>query len=180
MIAVVWMAFLAIGAGVLHLAMVIGSSPFVAALLVVTGVGELVWSVVALRDRVRLPRLALSIASGMPLLWAVVLTVAPAGAASIGVPGAALIAASALQLVVAAILAVQWRSRAGRGHSYTGLPEPQTASTAPLLLSMLAAGILVGGVTTPALADTVAGQNARPHGDHLVDELGDIGVHLGH
>lgn len=139
MITVVWMAFLALGAAILHL---------------------------ALRDRVRMPRLMLGIATGIPLLWAAALTAAVMGAPAVNLAGATMLAASALQLALAALLARHLRRAVDPG------APPVTARPAPLLASMLLAGLLVGAVTTPALAETVAGQNARPHGEQLQINLG--------
>lgn len=165
MITVVWMAFLALGAAILHLALVLGSFPVVAVLLAGVGLTELVWAIIALRDRVRMPRLMLGIATGIPLLWAAALTATVMGAPAVILAGAPMLAASALQLALAALLARHLRRAVDPG------APPVAARPAPLLASMLLAGLLVGAVTTPALAETVAGQNARPHGEHLQIDL---------
>lgn len=178
MISTVWMAFCAIGAAVLHLALVITASPVAAVTLAVVGIAELLWAVVALRDRVRMPSLALGIAVVVPLSWALSLVAETRGAPPLGLPLATMLAASALQFIVAALLAVRLRrARVEAQAASAGTRQPGTLA---LLTSMLVAGVLVGAVTTPALAETAAGQNARPHGEHLIGELAEPAGHDEH
>jgi len=168
MIMTVWMAFCAIGAGVLHLALVITASPVAAVPLGIVGAAEVIWAIIALRDRPRVLHGALAVLVAIPAAWAVVVVAESRGAAPLALPLETMLAASALQLVVAGLIAVRLR-RARRENP--DRPTVRPAGTLALVGSMLAAGVLVGAITTPALSDTAAGENARPHGEHLLGEL---------
>jgi hypothetical protein len=169
-----WLAFAAIGAGLIHLALVISSPVPIAIVLILVGIAEFGWGVLAFaRERVAAPRLVLFFALVPLLLWG--LTVAastvfddPEISSSLGF--GALGAATVLELFIAITLAVQLR----RGVDFAKVPATPPAGR--YLLALVVGGILVGGITTPALAATDAGQHAHQHGtDTLV-----IDPHSGH
>lgn len=159
-----WLGFAAIGAGMIHLALVISSPPAIAGGLLVIGLGELGWGVLALaREGVSAPRVILAGAMLPMLLWALLVVV---GAifelkeltASLGFIPLGL--ATVLELFIAVCIAVLLR----RG---TDLSRPARAPSAGrYLLGLTAGGLIVAGLTTPALAATEAGAYAQPHGEH--------------
>jgi hypothetical protein len=168
MIMTVWMAFCAIGAGVLHLALVVTASPVVAVPLGIVGAAELIWAIIALHERPRALHGALAVLVAVPVAWAVVVVAESRGAAPLGMPLETMLAASVLQLVVGALIAVRLRSSR---LDAADRPAVRPAGTLALVGSMVVAGVLVGAITTPALSETAAGENARPHGEHLLGEL---------
>jgi hypothetical protein len=156
-----WIAFAAIGTGLIHLAMVVGAPLPFAAVLVVIGLAELAWGVCAMaRTRLPLPRAAFAGALVPVLLWAAVLGAAivlgsPAIAAPL--PFLPLAVATVFELFVAAVLGIHLRRSA----------EPAAQPSAGRYLTGLLAGsILVASLTTPALAATASGEVAQPHGEH--------------
>jgi hypothetical protein len=169
-----WLAFAAIGAGLVHLALVISSPVPIAIALVLIGVAEFGWGVLALaRERVAAPRLVLFFALVPMLLWGLTVASAtlfedPGISSSLGF--GALAAATVLELFIAITLAVQLR----RGVDFAAAPKTPPAGR--YILALVVGGILVGAITTPALAATDAGRNAHHHGtDTLV-----IDPHSGH
>ncbi|MCU1542877.1 MAG: hypothetical protein JWM50_742 [Microbacteriaceae bacterium] len=156
-----WIAFAAIGTGLIHLAMVMGSAlPFGIALLAI-GSAELVWGVCAMaRTRLPLPRVAFAGALAPVLLWAGVLSVAvvlDAPAIAAPLPFFPLAIATMFELFVAAVLGAHLRRSV----------EPRPAPGAgKYLLGLLVGSITVAALTTPALAATASGAVAVPHGEH--------------
>ncbi len=159
-----WLGFAAIGAGMIHLALVIGSPPALAAGLLVIGLGELGWGVLALaRERIAAPRAVLAGAMLPMLLWALLVAAAALFelqqvAASLGVIPLGL--ATVLEFFVAVVIAVHLRR-----NTDLSLPS-QTPSAGRYLLGLAAGGLIVAALTTPALAATEAGLYAQPHGEH--------------
>lgn len=160
-----WLSFAAIGAGVIHLALVISSPLAIGALLVLFGVAELAWGVsILVKDRLLVPRLAHAGAIAPLLLWSLLtvtatLLSAPQIASSLRfVPmGIAVI----FELFVAGVLGLTLRRQCE--------PERQERAAKPVgavkyLSAVILAGALVGGLTTPALAATQAGAVAMEHG----------------
>lgn len=168
-----WIAFAAIGTGLIHLAIVIGVPlPFGSALLVI-GLAELTWGVCAMaRTRLPLPRAAFAGALIPVLLWAAVLSVAvaldtPSIAAPL--PFLPLAIATVLELFAAAVLGVHLR------RPVAPVAEP---SAGRYLAGLLAGSLAVAALTTPALAATASGEVAQPHGEHtglVID--GEHGLH---
>lgn len=160
-----WLAFAAVGAGIIHLALVIGSPLVFGGLLLVLGLAEIVWAIAILTaDRMIVPRLAQA-GSIVPLmLWALlVVTAALLGTPAVAAPLRFLpmAIAAVFEVFICVVLSVQFRRRA--------LPDPPASTRAPAgavryLSAVLAAGILVGALTTPALAATQAGTVALEHG----------------
>jgi hypothetical protein len=157
-----WLAFAAIGAGLIHLALVIGSPLPIALVAGTIGVVEFGWGVVTFsRERIDAPRLVLFCALAPMLLWGLLIAAAtvfatPAFASGLGL--LPLTSATLLELVVAVTIAIGLR----RGTDF------RTAAKAPpagrYLGALLVGGILVGALTTPALASTAAGRHAHSHG----------------
>lgn len=156
-----WLAFAAIGAGLIHVALVIGSPLPLGLALAVLGLAEFGWGVLCFaRETPPLPRLALVVALVPVVAWALLLVVStalenPGIAASLRLLPLAV--ATLFELVAAYILARHLRRNA---HTTT---EPGVAR---YLLGLTAGALLVGGLTTPALAATPAGEAAQPHGSH--------------
>lgn len=181
-----WLAFAAIGAGMIHLALVVGAPLPLAAAPALLGLAELGWGVAVLaRTSVPGPRgaLALALAAAAGSVLAAALLAPPpadAGAAPIPSPALPLLLAAALDGAVALLLAgaimVAHRRASPLDAPRAGDDGPRIAraaapSTRRILLSLaaIAAGALaVGAVTTPALAATEAGRHAVPHGEHGV------------
>jgi hypothetical protein len=168
-----WIAFAAIGTGLIHLAMVVGAPlPFGPALLVI-GLAELAWGVCAMaRTHLPLPRAAFAGALIPLLLWAAVLGVAvvldtPDIAAPL--PFLPLAVTTVFELFAAAVLGARLRRS----------PAPADPPSAGRYLTGLLVGSLaVAALTTPALAATASGEYAQPHGEHTGVELDvEHGVH---
>lgn len=159
-----WLAFAAIGAGMIHLALVV-SSPFpLAAAPALLGAAELGWGVAALaREVLPAPRIALGAAASAAL--ASVAASVLAGSAA-PVTGAALplaLAASLDSLLVALLIAESTRRRRSAVVPQSGWPVARS------VLAIAVGAVVVGAVTTPALAATEAGRQARPHGSHVLE-----------
>ena len=172
-----WLSFSAIGAGVIHLALVISSPLAIGIPLVLLGVAELAWGVLILvKDRLLLPRLAQAGAITPLLLWSLLtvtatLLAAPQFTSSLRFVPMAI--ATIFELFIAGVLSVVLRrqiesqSATGTGtqiateHS-NSVAKP--ASAVKYLSAVIVAGVLVGALTTPALAATQAGTVASEHG----------------
>ncbi|GAA2076228.1 hypothetical protein GCM10009840_08220 [Pseudolysinimonas kribbensis] len=150
----------AVGAGLIHLASAIGSPPAVAAVVAVIGVAELGWGVIAVAGRgIPLPNAARVGALVPVVLWVLVLLVA--GPAQLGPFTSALrlapmLAASALDLVVVACVAVVGRRAATRRSPSRG---PAGGRGAVIALALCGAAIAV--LTAAALGATEVGDQAR-------------------
>lgn len=142
-----WVAFAAVGAGLIHLALVIGAPPLVGVPLALVGLAEFGWGVLTFaREQLLVPRVAIVFGVVPVLLWAVVLAVAPDAAASLGLLPLAV--ASLFGLFVATILGRHLRR-----------PDATTAppGIARYLVGLLLGGLVVAALTAPALAATEAG-----------------------
>jgi hypothetical protein len=178
-----WLGFLALAAGLVHFALVIGSPLPVALVLLLVGVAEIVWGVfVFARTTPPLPQLARSGALVPVLTWALLLVVA--GANSFGpltdptglFP---MLVASAFDLLIAVGVTAQLRRSATVALPATApdaapAPEPSPpAARHPgrYLVGVVAGALVIAAFTTPALAATEAGQAARPHGTSTTVDL---------
>jgi hypothetical protein len=167
-----WPALFAWGAGLIHIAVAAGSPLGVLVPLTVLGVAELVWGIAMLRlGRMPLVRWALAVGvvatlaglvlalfdlmAWIPLVSSSVMLVAIAGAAAVTVRRAA-------------------RGRDPRGTDVRGTDvrgsdaQASARSAVPAgrtLVGVLAGALLVSALTTPALAQTKAGDYAVPHGE---------------
>ncbi|MEQ1735503.1 MAG: hypothetical protein ABL886_03640 [Rhodoglobus sp.] len=172
MITRTWLAFAAIGAGLIHVALVIGSPPALGVTLAVLGIAEFGWGVATFaRDAVLVPRIALAVALAPVLLWGLLLAISalvrePRIAASL--PFMPLAMASVFSLFIAGTLAVD--SRRAQTEA-----RPRVPGVARYLLGLVVGGLVVAGMTTPALAATAAGAVAQPHGEHSDAPAGEDG-----
>lgn len=158
-----WLAFAALGVGLIHLALVVSAPLPVALVAALIGFTELAWAVLVLRQqRIFAPRAGMFAALLPIALWLALLVSAPPFANNASLSHGALAAGAALELFVAAALALHLR----RGRA---LPIERRAPPPWLYLSGLMAGALaVGAIVTPALASTAAGRYAQPHGEHTL------------
>jgi hypothetical protein len=162
-----WPALFAWGAGLIHIAVAAGSPIGVLLPLTALGAAELAWGIVALRlGRMPLVRTTLGVGvaatlgglvlalfdlmAWIPLVSSSIMLVAVAGAAAATMRGAA---------------------RTGDGRGAAGRvadAEASARSSAPAgrtLIGVVAGALLVSALTTPALAQTNAGDYAVPHGE---------------
>lgn len=149
-----WVAFAAIGVGLIHLALALGSPPLIAVPLALLGVAEFGWGVVTFaRDAVPLPGVAFGVALAPVLGWIVLLLTggAPGGWGLVPLAMAAI-----LELAVAALVGRHLRRRPS--------PPPPAPGIARYLVGVLAGGLVVVALTTPALAAIQAGLGA-PNGN---------------
>jgi hypothetical protein len=163
-----WAGFASLGAGLIHLAVVrehldhwVVHGVFFALL----GTVQLGWGVAALaRDRVPVPRLVVAGTLGVVALWALTRTAGLPIGPGAGIPepvGRADLLAMLLHAVVIGAVLVAVRMSATQPYlSGRSAPAGRT-------LGALGAGaLLMAAVTTPALAATEAGENAKPHFHH--------------
>jgi hypothetical protein len=150
-----WLGFFALGAGLIHVALVIGSPIVVAIPLLVVGVAEFAWGVFAFTASAIPFARAARIAAVVPILgWVVLLLVVGADAVP-GVRALPMLVASLLDLAVAIAITVVLR-RADR--------EQRPIASGRYLLGLGLGALAVAALTTPALAATEAGDFAQPHG----------------
>ena len=162
-----WLGFAAIGAGLIHLAMVVGSPLPVAIILVGLGVTEFGWGVLAFaKDRLIGASVARIVAIGPVIVWSTVVIAAilfdAAWLASF-LPLIPMAIATVFELFAVAVLSLHLRPSKGLAAA------PALPSVGRYLLAVTVGGILVGALTTPALAATEAGKYAQPHGEHSAD-----------
>jgi hypothetical protein len=169
----VWLALVALGAGVIVIAVGAGSAFPLTAVLVLLGGSQIAWGLTVLGiERVPIPRLALPLFLGTTLLWGTMVTLTTVLHDSAGVEPLRILpmaCASALSIAVAFTLVI--RTRTARTRATTigrGAPGAEGTGQRPgrFVLSLVFAALVVSAVTTPALAATNAGQYAVPHGEH--------------
>lgn len=168
-----WLSFAAIGAGVVHLALVISSPLPIAIPLVAFGVAELTWgALILVRDRLVLPRVAQVGALAPLILWSLVTVAATllntpsVGSALRFVPMGI---AAVFELFIAAVLSIHLRHQSNPDWVAR---QPRPESAVRYLGAILVAGILVGALTAPALAATQAGTIATEHGGTMGGMMG--------
>lgn len=174
-----WLSFSALGAGVIHLALVISSPLAIGIPLVLLGVAELTWGVLILvKDRLLLPRLAQAGAIAPLLLWSlltVTATLLPAPQITSSLRFVPMGIATIFGLFIAGVLSVSLRRQTETAtetqtetqtdtQTDTSNPMAKPASALKYLSAVIVAGVLVGALTTPALAATQAGTAAIEHG----------------
>ncbi|KZC95728.1 MULTISPECIES: hypothetical protein [Clavibacter] len=143
-----WLALAALGAALIHLAVGAGSSPASMVALLVIGAAELAWAVAVLRSD-RLPAASWAVVgalvpvAGWALLVSAAVVLAAPGITS-GIPAIPMLAATLLDLAIAAIVGRHLRSRA----------ESEAEATCTAVESRLPADIaLVGsGASHPTAA----------------------------
>lgn len=170
-----WLGFFALGAGLVHLALVIGSPLPVGIALVLIGAAEFVWGVFAFAaPALPLARIA-RVAALVPTLgWVVVLVVGAASSAGAigGLRVLPMLVASLLDLAIA--IGITWILRRDPARAAVPLRPGR------YLLALGAGALVVAALTTPALAATEAGAAAIPHGPDGPFELILPGEHGGH
>jgi len=165
-----WLAFAAIGIGLIHLALVIGAPLALGIPLALLGLAEFGWGVLTFaRDTVPAPRVALIVAIVPVLTWALLLAFASTSensALAEALPLLPFAVATLLELVIAAIIGASFRRRDAPAHA---------PGVARYLLGLAAGALVVAALTAPALAATEAGEFAVPpsqlfdlpgHGSH--------------
>ena len=165
-----YLGFAAIGAGLIHLAMVVSSPLPVAIVLVGLGVTEFGWGILTFaKDRLIGASAARIAAIGPVIVWSVFVVAATlfdeARLASL-LPLIPMAIATIFELFAVAVLSLHLRSSGGMD---AATPAPALPSAGRYLLAITVGGILVGALTTPALVATEAGKYAQPHGEHNAD-----------
>jgi len=168
-IARTWLGFAAMGAGMVHFALVITAPPALAAVLLLLGLAECGWGIATFaRERLIAPRIARLGALLPVVLWSLLVVAAtlldaPALAASLTLLPMAV--ATALDLFVAVVL-----SRVLQRADADLRPRAAVAPSAGrYLIGLMAGATVVAALVTPALAGTEAGRLAQPHGQHDAD-----------
>lgn len=174
-----WIAFAALGAGLIHLAVAAGAPPVLLVVFLVLGAAELAWCV-ATMVKSRFPvRQAALVGSLLPLVaWASALVLGDAvGATMENLPPLALASAGVLDLAVGIAMAVSLR-RTPEGPTAPA-PEPGAGWT---ILGLAAGAVMMTALTLPAIGQTAAGIEAMngPHGHSQVDLPGVGGHDDGH
>ncbi|HOY81900.1 MAG TPA: hypothetical protein PK282_05360 [Rhodoglobus sp.] len=154
-----WVAFAAIGAGLIHVASTVGAPLWAALLLGMLGLAEFVWGAITFsREAPPWPRIAVAFAIAPALLWIVGLvtrTVPPSlSPLSLGV-------ATLFTLFVATVLGVHLRRPA----------EAPLPSVTRYVIALAAGAAVVIALTLPALAATVVG-GGGPSGLTTFEEHG--------
>lgn len=154
-----WLAFAAVGAGLIHCALVIGSPIALAIPLAILGLIEFAWGVLVFsREIVPFPRVAIIVAFVPVITWGVLLAFSAGWVvSSLGLLPLAV--STLFELVIATALGVHLR----RG-TLKDAPPP-FPSVGRYLLGLGAGALVVAALTTPALAATEAGTAAVPPGD---------------
>jgi len=177
-VARIWIAFAAIGAGLLHLAVAAAAPVSLMVLLALLGAAELVWAgATLLLSRFPLRAVALTGSLLALVLWAG----AVLGSRNLGVtvdnfPPVPLAIASLLDIIVAVSLAVSLR----RGSQSTApAPEPGPWT---MIAGLAIGAVLMVGLTLPGLSQTQAGIAALngPHAHHTTEYDIPDGGHTGH
>jgi hypothetical protein len=160
-----WLSFAAIGAGIVHLALVVSSPLPLAVVMLLLGVSELAWAAtVLIRDRLVLPRVAQVAAFAPVILWSLLVvgaTLLSAPRIASTLPFIPMGIGAIFELFIAGVLSVQLRRIADAGRT----PQaPKAPSAVRYLSAVILGGLLVGALATPALANTSAGAVAMEHG----------------
>ncbi|MEO6199541.1 MAG: hypothetical protein ABIX44_00090 [Cryobacterium sp.] len=193
----IWLAFAAIGAALIHLAVGASAPLPLAIILVGLGIAELGWGVATLvRGRTVMQDATIALALVPVFVWGVTATLGSGlgvSADSTGLPFYPMAIASLFDITLSAALAIFRRRgtrRATAGADVTGKPaaaeparsEPPVELPAWRFLATLMIGsVLFSGLTTSALAATEAGAHAVPHGTHSTPAPGSPpATHSGH
>lgn len=167
-----WLALAALGAALIHLAVGAGSPPAAMVALLVIGVAELAWAVAVLRSD-RLPAAGWAVVGALvPVAgWALLVTAAvvmQAPGITSDLPAIPMLAATLLDLVVAAVVGRHLRSRAET--------DAQAMCTAVEAGFPAEAALVGSGAACPAAAAARAaaapaspGSTARQDGSTAVD-----------
>lgn len=179
-----WLGFLAIGAGLVHVALAVGSPPPVAAALLLVGVSEFGWGTLAVaRPAPPVPRIGRAAAFVPVIGWALLLVVA--GTDSLGPLTSStqllpMLVASLFDLLAAGGLTAILRRPAPDATTPAAAATIPPAATAPAatahparrLVAVIAGGLVIAAITAAALAATEAGQLAGSPGTSFVGTPG--------
>lgn len=179
-----WLAFAALGAAVIHLAVGASAPLPLAITLVGLGAAELGWGIATLvRGRLVAPQATLVAALVPVFVWGASATLG----SGFGLPVEAtrlplfpMAVASLFNIFLAGSLAVSARRNRAGSPTADAAAAPQGWR---FLTGLLIGGMLFSGLTTPALAATDAGALAVPHGSHSLPGLelpGGGHTHHGH
>lgn len=176
-----WLALAAAGAGIVHLALawaaanrLLDTQPVaggaLAGVLALVGIAEVAWGLTALvLDRVAFPRLARGAALAPVAAWALVL-VGDAATGGLALPFLAMGTATMFDLFIAGSLSVHLR---GKRRKSSHRPRYGIASTrGAVLLSLVAAGLAVSALVTPAFSETVSWSQQAPPSQPITSEHG--------
>jgi hypothetical protein len=163
-----WLAFAAVGTGIIHLALVIGAPLPLAITFGALGFVEFAWGVLAFAREPFAPKAAIAVAIAPIVVWGGLITVAASGgmpelAASLNLLPLAI--ASFFELFIVAVLGGHLRRGVNR--------KPPVSSTAKYLIGISAGALVVAGLTSPALAATDAGLGAPSHDGTQTTEVED-------
>lgn len=172
-----WLGFAAIGAGLIHLALVVSSPAPIAGALLVLGVLEFGWGVLTFaRDTLIAPAVARVVAIAPIVLWSLLVVIStllqnPAIVSSLTfLPMAA---ATVFEVFAATVLSVHLRRSSGTAGDADATASAAASATVThpgrYLLALSAGALVMAGLTTPALAATEAGRYAQAHGEHSSD-----------
>ena len=133
-----WIAFAAVGAGLIHLALVISAPLLSGVLLAGIGIAEFAWGVLVMFDeRFLVPRVAVIAALAPVALWIVPLGVQAFRPAPLAI-------ATLFELLIAIAIAVSLRRGANAA-------RPSTRS---FVIGLLAGALVIGALTAVALSVT--------------------------
>lgn len=150
-----WLGFFALGAGLIHLALVIGSPVIIGIPVALVGIAEFTWGVFAVTaPTIPFARVA-RIASIVPILGWATLILLPVGTALPGVRVMPMLIASLLDLAVAVTITMLLRRAPD---------DARPIRSGRYLIGLGAGALVVAALTMPALAATEAGNNAQTHG----------------
>jgi hypothetical protein len=139
-----WLGFCALGAGLIHLALVIGTPLLFGMPLLLIGLAEIVWGVFALTaPALPVPRIA-RIAAVVPLLFWVVVLLVDSGSPLPGAGVLPMLLSGLLDLAIAIGITAMLRRRAAT--------DPPPLRPASHLLALGGGALVVAAVTISALA----------------------------
>lgn len=174
----IWIAFAALGAGLIHLAVAAAAAPLLLVPFAVLGSAELAWSIATmLLSRYPVRPLAL-VGAILPLVtWATALMLGDAiGVTVANLPPLPLASASLLDIVLAVAMSASLR------RAPDAAPAPATEPAAGWTVLGIASGaILMSALTLPALGQTQAGIAAMDGAHaHAAVTLPGASGHTGH
>ena len=158
-----WIAFAAVGAGLIHLALALGAPAALAGALAIIGIAEFAFGLTTMAvARLLAPRATLAGALVPITLWIVAILVLDNEPALRVVP---LGIASLLELFVAATIAMFLR----RERNSETRPTASAAETGQYLRGAIAGGLVIAALTLGALAATNAASFVAPEGSFTDD-----------
>lgn len=175
----IWIAFAALGAGLIHLAVAAAAPPLLLLVFLLLGAAEIAWGVATmLRSTFPMRQLAL-VGSILGLVaWASALVLGDAVGVSVDtLPPVALASASLLDIIVAIAMTASLR------RSPDAAPAPAAEPAAGwTVLGITVGAVAMVGLALPAIGQTQAGIAALdgPHASHSGVTLPGVSEHGGH